>query len=115
MTASALILADLLLSRSALSCLTARRADLANGRSNLPNLAVSNLAAAIPFPPVTTPSPRSDTPRQTSRTACFTASFCSLTLLQYACRAMECTRSSAHECAVTHGCLGAGVHSGQTA
>ena len=53
--ASALILADLLLSHSALSCLTAQRRTAISqvACSNLPSLAVSNLASAIAFLPAT--------------------------------------------------------------
>ena len=46
MTASALILADLLLRHSALFCLTTLRTDLACGHSNFPDLAVSILTRA---------------------------------------------------------------------
>ena len=54
-------------------------------------------------------------PARRRKTALLTASFCILTLPQYTGRAMECTRISAHEHTVIHGCFGAVIPSGQTA
>ena len=88
MTASALILADLRLSHSALSCLTALRADLASDHSNFPNMAVSILALATTLLPSSAPASCLATPHQAPTTAFLTASFCSLMLLQQVWRAI---------------------------